>query len=673
MSIGHQNILENLRYGIYLLDMRGTILYCNTKGLSLLGLKEKHPLPSIEEAGEFYPSGFWKQSLELTDVMVRIGGEQIQFLASTTRIEEGIILCLDPERSQIDDEFRFFVMDNMSEGVVLLDSSGSVLYLNSAAKVMLGVGLHAGSTKQWSIENLGEFLPGDFWKTATYKKEVLFRKGDNEVHLLASTYHQNDKIILCLDEEKRETLRFIRQDSLNTSDLDALVGISPELKKQAMILANSDLSFLITGESGTGKEVTARSIHYSSSRAKGPFVVIDCTALPEHLVESELFGYEPGSFTGAKSDGRAGKFELADGGTIMLDEISELPLAMQPKLLRILNDQLVMRIGSRRPKAVNVRVIACTNRNLKEMVNKWQFREDLYYRLKGAVLNLPPLRERMKHFEELLLLFLKKYGHGKSHRFSPGAQAIMINYRWPGNVRELEKTVQYVLAHDPDEIIKEDLLPEDLIHGEMDFRAGKLKEMVRMHERMLVINALQGNGYNITGTAQKLGLSRMGLTKKMNTLGITHPNSKFVKRFPKRMARGNRAKIEILDASTTVKRGEKLQLKLKVTNTGRSPWLSICKSHRPTSKNTGQYYILLNWVDRKSNTISGYTNTILSKPLNPGESVTIEDYAYSINTPGVYHVLFSIMLQGSNSFLDKPLYNPIYESLKYPYLEIHIK
>jgi|GEM_PF-291768 len=669
-----EQILDIIKSGVIHLGDDGMIRYANRAAREMLSLEDSQTWPKFESLGEFYPVGFWKQPLQLTDVMIKRNGEQIQFLASTHFTEQGVILCLDKEMAQIEDEFRFFIMDNMSEGVVLLDGVGSVLYINSAAKIMLGVGLHAGSSKLWTMRNLGEFSPGNFWENSVYKKEVLFRKGDDEVHLLVSTYHQSDKIILCLEEEKRETLRFIRQEAMATTDLEAMVGIAPELKKQAMILANSDLSFMITGESGTGKEVMARAVHYSSSRSKGPFVVIDCTALPEHLVESELFGYESGSFTGAKSDGRAGKFELADGGTILLDEISELPLAMQPKLLRILNDQMVMRIGARRPKIVNVRVIACTNRNLKEMVGKGLFREDLYFRLKGAVLHLPPLRERMKYLDELITVFLKKYGHGKNYCFSPIARTIIMNYRWPGNVRELEKMIQYVLVHDPDETIKDGYLPSDLLQGDVDLRTSKLKDLVKMHEKILVINALQANGYNVTATAKKLQLSRMGLSKKIERLGITHPNSLPAKRFPKRLARGNKASITIVEVTpTVVKPGDKIRICLNVTNTGRGPWLNICKSHRPSIKHSGQYLINVMWYDIDDKSQAGNVNALLPKQVKPGETIYVEDYIRVTIKPGKYYVIFSVALHGALSFLDKPLFSGAYNICNYPYVEITVE
>ncbi|MCU0605971.1 MAG: sigma 54-interacting transcriptional regulator [Candidatus Edwardsbacteria bacterium] len=426
----------------------------------------------------------------------------------------------------------------------------------------------------------------------------------------------------------------------------------------------------MTGESGTGKEVMARAVHYSSVRAKGPFVVIDCTALPEHLVESELFGYEPGSFTGAKSEGRAGKFELADGGTIMLDEISELPLAMQPKLLRILNDQMVMRIGARKPKPVNVRVIACTNRDLRAMVEKGQFREDLFYRLKGATLNLPPLRERMKHFDGLLELFLKKYGHGKDHRFAPQALAVLHNFRWPGNVRELEKAVQYALAQDPAGEIGPELLPGDIIHGTLALREGKLKEMVRLHERALVAAALQANAFNVTATAARLGLTRMGLTKKVATLGIKLPGHG-IKRFPKRMGRGNRAAIEVLEVSpTAVPARGTVRISVRVTNTGRNPWLSVSKTR---AERRGQYIFQCIWSRAEDLTrYVAYSNIPLPGPVHPNESVSLRDDIKAPGDAGEYVVYCCMALTGTAGFAQNPAGNNEYNATHFPNFRIMV-
>ncbi len=666
-------VLDALKQGVLLLEATGVIKYANPAARQHLDLAEGDIGKPVDELAELYPLKFWRETLSKADVMARRNGVELQCLATTHRAGEEIVLVLDWERVQVEDEFRFFIMDNMSEGVVLLDANGAVLYLNSAAKVMLRVGLHGGQAKYWTVGNLGEFAPGDFWRYPAYKKEVLFRTGDDEVHLLASAYHQSDKVILVLEEEKRETLRFIRQESLAATDLDALAGVGPELRRQAMVLANSDLSFLVTGESGTGKEVMARAVHYSSVRAKGPFVVIDCTALPEHLVESELFGYEPGSFTSASRDGRAGKFELADGGTIMLDEISELPLAMQPKLLRILNDQMVMRIGARKPKPVNVRVIACTNRDLRGMVEKGQFREDLFYRLKGATLQLPPLRERMKHFDGLLELFLKKYGHGKGHRFGPQAMAVLHNFRWPGNVRELEKAVQYALAQDPVEEIGPELLPGDILHGEMELRDGKLKEMVRLHERTLVAAALQANKFNVTATAAKLGLTRMGLTKKVMALGIVTPQSQ-VKRFPKRMGRGNKASIEILEVTpTTVKRGDRISFKLRVTNTGRNPWLELSQNRRGTSRKTGWYGIKVQWLRAdKPDMHVWYCDVPLPKKVMPAESVTVRDTVKADVETGEYTLMFFMHQQNTSCFLDTPMGSILYNSKNVPSVPVTV-
>ncbi len=666
-------VIDALKQGVLLLDRSGAIKYFNPSVGKHLDFTEGDIGRQLDELVELYPRKFWREPLAKADVLVRRSGVEQQCLATTHAADDDIVLLLDWERLQVEDEFRFFIMDNMSEAVLLLDEQGGVLYMNNAATVMLRVGLRRGADRYWTLAGLGEFAPDGFWRYPAYKKEILFRKGDDEVHLLASAHHQSDKVILVLEEEKRETLRFIRQDTLATVNLDTMAGIGTELRRQAMVLANSDLSFLVTGESGTGKEVMARAVHYSSVRCKGPFVVIDCTALPEHLVESELFGYEPGSFTGARSEGRAGKFELADGGTIMLDEISELPLAMQPKLLRILNDQMVMRIGARKPKPVNVRVIACTNRDLQAMVPRGQFREDLFYRLKGAVLHLPPLRERMKNLDELLALFLNKYGHGRPYRFSPHAHAVLGNFRWPGNIRELEKAVQFVLAQDPPEEIPGRLLPGDIVHGNPALSGGRLKDAVRQHERALVSAALQAHTFNVTATAATLGLTRMGLAKKIAVLGVKLPGKR-AERFPKRMGRGNRAKVEILAVSpATVRRGGEISLRLRVENTGRTPWLELGKTSRECKRKPGTYSLVAVWWKKQEPSAQVAENFLpLPHPLPPGQGATIDERITVSAPPGTYLVSCWMTLNGVGAFLDKPVACLAYSAECYPSVEVAV-
>ncbi len=238
-----------------------------------------------------------------------------------------------------------------------------------------------------------------------------------------------------------------------------MLSVIEEAKK----IAENECSVLITGESGTGKELFAHSIHNSSNRCKGPFIAINCAALPKDLVESELFGYEKSAFTGASKEGNPGKFELANRGTIFLDEIGELPLEIQSKLLRVLDNHTITRIGGNYERKLDVRVIAATNRNLNEEINKNNFRGDLYYRLNVFNVRLIPLRERPEDVELCADYFLQRL-NDKNQRMDKSFDKDFINlikdYNWPGNVRELENVIQRAYYLSKDEIINYSFIPE---------------------------------------------------------------------------------------------------------------------------------------------------------------------------------------------------------------------
>lgn len=241
-----------------------------------------------------------------------------------------------------------------------------------------------------------------------------------------------------------------------------------KLVSQAKIAAQHASNVLITGESGTGKEMFARLIHTSSPRSAKPFVAVNCAAIPESLMESELFGYEEGAFTGARKGGKIGKIQLANHGTFFLDEIGDMPLYLQAKLLRVLNDKKVERIGNCSISLINVdvRIIAATNQNLEEMIERKEFREDLYYRLNVVPLRLPPLRERSDDIPFLIQHFIKKYNKilGKDVRStSVSVMELMMEYRWPGNVRELENCIEYMMTFEKTQVLSLDVVPQKII------------------------------------------------------------------------------------------------------------------------------------------------------------------------------------------------------------------
>jgi two-component system response regulator PilR (NtrC family) len=261
-----------------------------------------------------------------------------------------------------------------------------------------------------------------------------------------------------------------------------LLGKSPQvaaLKKMIERVAPSKTNVLIIGESGTGKELVARALHELSPVKSGPFVAVNCGAIPETLIESELFGHKKGSFTGAVAD-KEGLFQVADGGTLFLDEVGELPLTMQVKLLRALQDRTIRRVGGNDNIKIDVRIVAATNRNLEDAVKKGTFREDLYYRLNVILLETPPLRTRIGDVEELALFFLKRYNEKyqrKLEGFTPEALDIIFSHRWPGNIRELENIMERVCTLESTDVIQITTLPPEMVLAARK-ETGKPREFV---------------------------------------------------------------------------------------------------------------------------------------------------------------------------------------------------
>jgi two-component system response regulator AtoC len=293
-----------------------------------------------------------------------------------------------------------------------------------------------------------------------------------------------------------------------------------EVRKLVYNVSKTDANVLIYGESGTGKELVARSIHLLSPRRGSGFIALNCAAVPENLMESELFGHEKGAFTGAVQ-ARQGKFELARGGTIFLDEIGEMPMALQAKLLRVLQERTFERVGGSREIKADVRVIAATNRNLQQEVADRQFREDLYYRLNVFPILLPPLRERTDAIPSLADYFINRFNGkiGKNVKdIEESAKEIMMDYQWPGNIRELQNVIEraVILAAD---VISQDMLPADLRHGKEKVNLQG-REIIKSTEREIIRKALDMHGGNRRLTATELGISRRSLQYKLKEYGL---------------------------------------------------------------------------------------------------------------------------------------------------------
>jgi formate hydrogenlyase transcriptional activator len=316
---------------------------------------------------------------------------------------------------------------------------------------------------------------------------------------------------------------------------EQIIGKSPALKavlEQVERVASTDSTVLIQGETGTGKELIARAVHNVSPRSGRPFLKLNCAAIPFDLLESELFGHERGAFTGAIAQ-KIGRFELADNGTLFLDEVGDIPLALQPKLLRVLQEQEFERLGSGRTHKVDVRLVAATNRDLLEMASRNKFRSDLYYRLNVFPISLPPLRERREDIPALVEHFVEIFSRrmGRHIRdIPPETIAAFSSYSWPGNIRELQNFVERAVILAQDGVFRSPL-SSSLVQIASSPSLGTTTEpaapmTLRDSERMLVLQALQTTGWVIggpNGAAVKLGLERTTLIRRMKKLGIERP------------------------------------------------------------------------------------------------------------------------------------------------------
>ena len=340
-------------------------------------------------------------------------------------------------------------------------------------------------------------------------------------------------------QELEQEVRQLRAQVVQRYAFHNLIGKSPamqEIYAKIEQVADSRTTVLVTGESGTGKELVAKAIHYNSARRERPFVALNCAALPETLIESELFGHEKGSFTDATAR-RVGQFELAHTGTLFLDEIGDLSAATQAKLLRVLQEREFTRVGGVQSIKVDVRIVAATNKNLDEMVRKNQFREDLYYRINVIALYLPPLRERGEDIALLAKHFLAKRieEEKRPHQeFTKDALELISHYPWPGNVREMENIIEqaFIWSKGSDVITPEHLpnilrtdtrstsLRDDTLAGRLS-----LEKAVMEFEREIILDALKRTTYVQTHAAAMLGISRRMLKYRMDTLGISRPDN----------------------------------------------------------------------------------------------------------------------------------------------------
>lgn len=427
------------------------------------------------------------------------------------------------------------LIDSMDKAIVSIDKNGSINKYNSKFIEIFNI---TQDIQNKDISNVLNFINKE--NISNYEKSKLhsfyYKNGE---YSLKGIYNVN-KIIL-KDELKGFVIDFIDKrnaiknyNKINKDyriSLDNIIGESNTInitKKEAFIAAKSTSTVLITGESGTGKELFARAIHTHSERCDNPFIAVNCAAIPDNLLESELFGYEEGAFTGAKKGGKLGKFELAHKGTIFLDEIGDMSLHLQAKLLRVLQEKELNKIGSKSNVLIDVRILAATNKNLENMVSKGTFREDLYYRLNVIPINIPSLKERKEDIPLLVDYMIREY----SSKLNKDVVGIdddvldrLINYRWPGNIRELQNIVEYSVNMSTGPKITMDIIPNKIknISFEEEVKINNSIRTLDELEKIEIIKALEKyKDYKKDKdlVAKALGISRATLYRKLEKYNI---------------------------------------------------------------------------------------------------------------------------------------------------------
>ncbi|RJF92395.1 sigma-54 interaction domain-containing protein [Noviherbaspirillum saxi] len=430
------------------------------------------------------------------------------------------------------------LINHISDGLLVLDRTGRIQTLNENAARMLKlepqrcIGKDIKGLLDFDLAISRVFETGEGYidrelqidsknlRLHLIDTAVPVRGDDGQVTSVVNTFNEISRVNRLSYRMAIDRARYRFSD---------IVGESPAIEaalSSSRKAARASANIVLYGETGTGKEMFAQGIHAEGNRSQGPFVAVNCAALPRDLIESELFGYAPGSFTGADRAGRPGKFELASGGTIFLDEISEMPLDVQVKLLRVLQERQVTRIGGTRSTDIDVRIVAATNKNLIELVAQKSFREDLYYRLNVIPVNIPALRNRKEDISALVDSFIRRYCsamHRPPIMLSRTALTQLQSYAWPGNVRQLQNVVERLVNMTDGNGI--DTIPADCMQhtvAEQQIRHGDTSISMTLEdaERQCIRNSLETHAYNLTKTAAALGVTRPTLYSKMKKFGF---------------------------------------------------------------------------------------------------------------------------------------------------------
>ncbi len=484
--------------------------------------------------------------------------KDIQKIIEDADIDVGIKKYVNEKYDKINEIYTDFIdnyldfkeiSDNLYDGIYIADGTGKTIFVNKAylrnteipmgkligrtVKEITEEGLYKGAVtmevleRKEPVNSLGKIL-GNNKEVLVSGSPIFDEEGNVKLVVInnrdISDLKELEKINAKLNKDKKrayEEINYLRKQQISNHIVGDQTNETMELVNT---ISPTDVTVLITGESGTGKEVVADEIYHRSKRNNKPFIKVNCAAIPGELLEAELFGYEGGAFTDARKAGKIGLFELANEGTILLDEIGEMQLSLQSKLLRVLQTKEIRRIGGNKSIMLDIRVIASTNKDLQEEIRKGTFREDLYYRLNVVPISIKPLRERKEMIPDLTKEFLDKYNkkYGKDAIIQEEAIYLLTEYKWPGNIRELENLIERMVVINNDGIIKYNSIAsilelESIEDSEYDTRT--LKDIVERLERDVITRTIKKYG-SVNKSAAVLGLSQPALWKKCKKLNI---------------------------------------------------------------------------------------------------------------------------------------------------------
>lgn len=556
----YYEVICNINEGIIVVDKEGIIKIINIAAEKMLRVNAediigkyisnifpRSELLNVIKSGEVQINKEEGPFIVTRKIITR-NGEVIGGLEILNEKTDNDLLIKSQDKGTASDNILNTIFNAVDECVVVVDENGIITMMSNAYKEFIDCenpeGKHVTevieNTKLHIVARTGEKEFGEIQEVNGHKMismRVPIKKDGKTVGAIGKVMFKdlsNFKILSSkLSNLEKEIEYYKKELSADTKAIYTFNNIiggsvkSKEVLNLARRVAKMDSNVLITGESGTGKELFAHSIHNASRRCLKPFIKINCGAIPAELFESEMFGYEEGAFTGAKRSGKKGKFEHANGGTILLDEIGDMSMNMQVKLLRVIQEKELVRVGGNDVIKVDVRIIASTNKALEQLIKEGKFREDLYYRLNVMHLNLPSLRERIEDIEELSdklrIKISKKYGV-YSEGISREAIDYLKSYSWPGNIRQLENVIERAInLLDADLFIMPKHLPEKITKSKTKkylLENNYLKDVVEAIEKDLIMECIRKTGGNKNETAKILGLSRAGLYKKLNRYNL---------------------------------------------------------------------------------------------------------------------------------------------------------